>query len=249
MSTLHRLTKLGGKLIDIVPRTIIRTMPRRYHNLTVSKLSTPKNFRWIDAQIPDKLEGFEDLTFLFWASPLNRGILRQDFDEAAALYKTVRQMDKPRGVEIGRLKGGSTVMLAVAVGEGGHLLSIDIMPQSDNKVRQVLENAGLSERVELVVADANTVERDGDFDFAFIDGDHSYEGARRDHNRWGRQVKVGGYIIHHDMAKQRPLATQWHDLQQLRAAILEKQSGELELAREAGSMCLFRRVSETWTDV
>lgn len=52
-------------------------------------------------------------------------------------------------------------------------------------------------------------------DFAFIDGDHPYEGSRRDHNRWVPQVRNGGYVIYHDMAKARHFATQVSDLLRL----------------------------------
>lgn len=36
------------------------------------------------------------------------------------------------------------------------------------------------------------------FDFVFIDGDHSYEGVKRDIRLWKPKVKKGGYLIGHD---------------------------------------------------
>jgi predicted O-methyltransferase YrrM len=37
-------------------------------------------------------------------------------------------------------------------------------------------------------------------DVLFIDGDHSYEGARRDFEDYGRLVRPGGIIAFHDIA-------------------------------------------------
>jgi len=39
---------------------------------------------------------------------------------------------------------------------------------------------------------------DGYFDFVFIDGDHSYEGVKRDIKLWNPKVKKGGCLIGHD---------------------------------------------------
>jgi hypothetical protein len=39
---------------------------------------------------------------------------------------------------------------------------------------------------------------DGSLDFVFIDGDHSYEGVRRDIEAWMPKVKPGGWLTGHD---------------------------------------------------
>jgi predicted O-methyltransferase YrrM len=152
-------------------------------------------------------------------------------------------------VEIGRFNGGSTLMLAVAVGPNGKLLSIDIDPQDDSVLDCILQRARVRERVELMIADANKIQRNELYDFVFIDGDHSYEGAKRDHNKWGKHVKPGGFIIHHDMANGRRFATQWNELARLRADILQKQAAELALVEEAGSMAIFQKQNASWTEI
>ena len=78
--------------------------------------------------------------------------------------------------------------------------------------------------------------------------DHNFEDARRDHNKWGPLVRIGGYIIHHDMASQREFATQWQDLARLRKDILWRQRECLDLATEVGSMAVFRRRLGAWVD-
>lgn len=222
---------------------------KEHRDPIVRRFSRPGMFDWDAARMPETLSDFGDLTCLFWPTPLNRGLLRQDMDEAWALYKTVHSIPRPRGVEIGRYHGASTVLLALTVGPEGRLLSIDIEPRNDESLRAVLRRYGLENRVELMVADANDVEIDHPLDFVFIDGDHRYEGARRDHNRWGRLVRPGGYVIHHDMANARPYATQWKDLARLRDDILGQQAVELELACEVGSMAVFRRTDAPFNGV
>ncbi|NJL92897.1 MAG: class I SAM-dependent methyltransferase [Anaerolineae bacterium] len=146
-------------------------------------------------------------------------------------------------MEIGRYYGASTLLLALAVGPRGQVTSIDIAPQGDEFLRAALHRYNLLDRVGLVVADANSVSLERALDFVFIDGDHSYTGARRDHNRWMPCLRPGGYLIHHDMAHTRPHATQWHSLARLRAEILDQQADQLELVREVGSLSVFRRLA------
>ena len=133
------------------------------------------------------------------------------------------------------------------MGAQGKLLSIDISPKNDQILGEVLERFGLNDRVELLIGDSRNVMRDDLYDFVFIDGDHSYEGAKQDHNKWGQLVKTGGYIIHHDMANSRPFSTQEADLSRLRSDIIGKQKDEVEIVHEVGSLCSFRRKTLSWT--
>jgi len=204
---------------------------------------------WPQVCVPDDPRGFEDLVFLFDSSPLNRGIILMDLDEAGALFKAVSGRANPRGMEIGRSKGGSTFLLAVAIGAGGKLTSIDIQPKNDAMLTDVLRRAALLDRVELIVADANTVDDGDGYDFVFVDGNHHYEAATLDHNRWGKRVTEGGLIIHHDMGYSRPFSTQWTDLARLKSDILERQQACVALVQEVGSVAIFRRISPDWVDV
>jgi predicted O-methyltransferase YrrM len=237
---------LVNRFIDWNPTLFLNLFSQKHFDLLVRQVNRPAMFASSEVVVPEKVNGFEDLTFLFWSSPLNRGFLRQDLDEAATLFSVVRSMQTPKGAEIGRFHGGSTLLLAVAVGVEGKLLSIDLAPQGDELLNDMLRKLALQDRVELIIADANDVKTDDELDFVFIDADHSYEGARRDHNKWGSKVRTGGYIIHHDMAANRPYATQWDALKQLRSEILSRQSHTLTLIREVGSLSIFQRTQTPW---
>lgn len=238
------------RLVARSPVIALNVLKSRQGDLWVARaLNKPDAIKWSDIEVPSQIEGFEDLSFLFRSSPLNRRFIRLDIDEAAALYKVVKNLPHARGIEIGRFKGGSTLMLAAAVGAQGRLLSVDNETQDDPGITEILRQTKLLDRVELVIADANDVEYDLAADFVFIDGDHSYEGAKQDHNKWGSKVRPGGFIIHHDMGNARPLSSQWDSLLKLRSEIESTQQDVLELAQEVGSMVIFKRRNSPWRPV
>jgi predicted O-methyltransferase YrrM len=163
-----------------------------------------------------------------------------DFDEAALLFKTVNSLTNPRGVEIGRFHGGSTVLLAHAIGSGGFLASIDINHRKDPAIRDLLTRLGMNDRVRLRVGSSQKVGLPKyPLDFVFIDGDHSYEGVKADQERWGAAVRPGGFVIHHDMTKCRRYATQQNGPQRVFFELMD--GDEFELFARAGSVAVFQK--------
>ena len=158
---------------------------------------------------PDSLGGFEDLAFLFRSSQLDHGIASLRFDEAAHLYGLVRSFARPVTIaELGRYKGGSTFVMAAAMAEGSELWSYDIHvhgpggPQGadlDSELAAALERFGIDRGVRLLVADTRTADKPPrPCDLVFVDGDHSYAGARADFERWRGAVAPGGHLLFHD---------------------------------------------------
>jgi predicted O-methyltransferase YrrM len=158
---------------------------------------------------PESLDGFEDLAFLFASNQLSHGIVSLQLDEAALLYRLARHVPADGAfVEIGRYKGGSTLLVASALPEGAELWSYDLHvairpdltgPQLDAELRAALERYGLAPKVQLVVGDSRTAVPPARAPaVVFVDGDHTYEGARADHERWGELVAPGGHLLFHD---------------------------------------------------
>ena len=116
-------------------------------------------------------------------------------------------------------------------------------------LQDILNKLGLEDRINLIVGNSNEIVLCDNYDFIFIDGDHSFEAAKNDHNKWGAIVKVGGFIIHHDMGKERRFSTQGDELSRLRSDILLNQQKDLRLFREAGSITVFQRISSSWQEI
>lgn len=156
---------------------------------------------------PQGLRGFEDLAFLFSSNQLHHAIISMSVHEGALLWRRADGLRDATVAEIGRSKGGSTLLLAAAVGEGSHVYSYDLHvkatagAESDAELRSVLERYGLADRVTLVVGDSRTAEPPPNpCAVVLVDGDHSYEGVRADFEAWRDRVRIGGHMLFHDAA-------------------------------------------------
>lgn len=202
---------------------------------------------------PESIDGFEDLSFLFASNQLSHGIASLQLDEAALLYRLAKHVP-PGGVfvEIGRFKGGSTLMLASALQEGARLWSYDFHvalrpdltgPQLDAELRTALDRYGLSDRVELVVGDSRVADPPPTAPSAiFVDGDHTYEGARADHERWSELLAPGGDLLFHDAVDAGGYGNQYPGIERL---VGEIERGDPRFARrpDTGSIAHFVRVA------
>jgi predicted O-methyltransferase YrrM len=154
---------------------------------------------------PQRLGGFEDLAFLFSSTILAHGIASLRLDEAAYLYRLVRD-ERPRVIaEVGRFRGGSTLLLAAAGDAVVHSYDIAVRQghdgsELDRELRSALERYGIADRVFLHVESSLTAKPPQDIDVLFVDGDHSDEGVRADFSRWTPCVRAGGHVLLHDAA-------------------------------------------------
>lgn len=154
---------------------------------------------------------FEDLAWLFRCDNRNRGIIRQNFDEAALLWKSVKSSRGPI-LEIGRRHGGTTVLL-ISAAQGRTVFSIGNAPahhaSSDEFFKKVMdENPGA---LRLIVGDSReSLPAENRFGLIFIDGDHSYEGVRADViAHWSALVShegCPGLAVFHDAVPNEGLA-------------------------------------------
>lgn len=170
--------------------------------------------------LPERIRGFEDLVFLFHISKANYGVCLMELDEAAYLYALVRSLGECKLAEIGRYKGGSTLLMAAAQ-QGGTFDSYDRHDPYDyydgvgrtrhvdsnaydDELKTVLGRYGL--RANLHVMDSRNIKPEGMYDLVLIDADHSYEGVKRDYDVWEPHIRSGGYILLHDAVNTRPLS-------------------------------------------
>jgi len=183
---------------------------------------------------------------MFESNPTNKGVSRLEFDEAACLFRLARSRPAARILEIGRWRGGSTFLFAVASDQDSIVTSIDIAPQNDQLLQTALKKNNLAHKIELLIGNSSDSEVRRDFyDLIFVDGNHSYEGAARDYDHWKKAVKPGGHLAFHNAARSR--------------LFTEAVAGPLRLVQEitreneyyhrqpdVGSLALFIRTAKPW---
>jgi predicted O-methyltransferase YrrM len=243
--TLHRLarTRLGFRMLSSVasadPQVIVEALgPRVNRGARFSSVRA-----W-----PDELRGFEDLAFLFSSHQLHHAIISMAIDEAAYLYRLAHGLREATVVEIGRSKGGSTLLLAAAVGEGSQVYSYDLHlkatagSDSDRELRDALARYGFAERVTLLVADSRTAEPPPTpCDLVLVDGDHSYAGVRGDYEHWRGTLRPDGHLLFHDAAELGDLSSAHRPVMRLMEEI-ERDDGEWFRRRGgAGTLLHFER--------
>ena len=136
-------------------------------------------------------------------------------------------------LEVGSSFGGTLAQMASVMQRGSKIVSVDAAldetPKFLNPVASLKETcrqiAALGASVELFIGDSHSaqlIEKVSDyapFDFAFIDGDHTYEGVKADWENYGPMASVVGF---HDIGGGVPEVAQfWREL---------KESGEFRTA-------------------
>jgi predicted O-methyltransferase YrrM len=98
-------------------------------------------------------------------------------NQGKLLALLVQMTNATRVLEFGTLAGYSTVWLARAVGEHGHVTTLELTEQNAAVARDNLERAGVLDRVDVIVGPAadsarRLIDDDAEpFDFVFIDAD------------------------------------------------------------------------------
>ena len=140
-----------------------------------------------------------ELLWLFTSNPDSRGIIRQNLGEAELLYRLAREAWV--GVlEIGRLHGGSTVLIATAMGPSEvPFTSVDLVNQVKSPCAAVLASLAAGGRaVTLVTGNSRFVELQHQCDLVFIDGDHEYRGVKGDLENARKYMVPGAVVAFHD---------------------------------------------------
>ncbi len=134
--------------------------------------------------------------------------------EITALLKLLAERPPQTLMELGTNKGGTFFMFTRVAAPDALLISLDLPPElytggyAQWQQRLYATFGREQQRVELLRADshdARTVDLvrqttgGRPLDFLLIDGDHSYEGVKRDFELYAPLVAPGGYIGFHDI--------------------------------------------------
>lgn len=108
----------------------------------------------------------------------------------------VSQMIKPITIlEIGTFTGYSAICLAQGLQDGGKLITIDCNPEMEDFTRPYFEEAGLNQKIEMIIGNASEIIENlhGPFDLVFIDADKE---SYLDYFKMVfPKVSPGGYIL------------------------------------------------------
>jgi len=130
-----------------------------------------------------------DLQMLWEANRLGGPRCEQHKRELEWFYKYIKSTDKI--LIIGSKHGGLEYQINKNFPDV-KLISCDISPQQDNKSFVIIGNSAETETQE-------QIKSHGPYDIIFVDGDHSYEGVKKD---WEFSLKLNPRIIaFHDIAK------------------------------------------------
>jgi predicted O-methyltransferase YrrM len=110
-------------------------------------------------------------------------------------------------LEIGTLRGGTLFLFSNIAHEEATLISVDLQqyPLQSRLIRSIFKK---KQKIFLIQGDSHDIEtlkkikailKDNKVDFLFIDGDHSYEGVKKDFEMYSPLVRKGGIIAFHDI--------------------------------------------------
>lgn len=200
---------------------------------------------------------FEHLAGLFSSTCLDEFVITMNLRQSAYLFGLIRRMQCGKVIEIGRQWGGSTLLIAAAMQGRGRFWSIDDPHrlQYDLEVRgrrlarpvehQVADVCGrLGLQAEILVDDPRKIEVEtGEVDLVFIDGDHSFDGAMSDFERFGLRTRVGGAVLFDD-AVHDDFSEPSHTADVKRVVREVARRGDFRLARTVKRLVHFERISK-----
>jgi predicted O-methyltransferase YrrM len=157
--------------------------------------------------------------------------------ELLPVLKAVQALQPRTVLEIGTARGGTLFLFSRVAAPDATLISVDL-PQGPfgggySRSRQLLYQAFAlpQQSLELLRADSHAPStrdevaarlKGAPLDFLFIDGDHTYDGVKRDYEMYGPLVRKGGLIAFHDIvqtpaAAAHQVARFWEEVKQRHA--------------------------------
>ena len=131
-----------------------------------------------------------------WSEKENVGYMQISPYEGGILQFLCKALQVKKAVEIGTLYGYSSLMIARALPEDGHLFTLDINKTRQEKAKILIQNDPASRKIQFIPGPAmeslKKLERRTPFDMVFIDADKS---AYLDYLHWSnKNLKPRGLL-------------------------------------------------------
>jgi cephalosporin hydroxylase len=137
--------------------------------------------------------------------------------ELAALGEILAARRPEGALEIGTARGGTLVFLCRLANPQATIVSVDLPPAELPRYRRIqgwlcMRFARRKQRVDLLQGDSHSSKmltkvkaclKGREVSYLFVDGDHTYEGVKRDFELYAPLVRKGGIIALHDIAEHR----------------------------------------------
>jgi len=204
--------RYAGRLYSAVMFALIaRPAGRRLRELA-ERVSTPK--------------GVVDLafSFRFFRDPIASLVLGSDvylnirpiqvYDEILRLAEIVADLKPRRVLEIGTAIGGTLFIWCRLASDDATVISVDlprglfgggypmwkaVLFRYFRKPQQKLHLIGGDSHDPRTLEKVKRILGGEELDFLFIDGDHTYEGVRKDFEMYSPLVRSGGVVVFHDI--------------------------------------------------
>jgi predicted O-methyltransferase YrrM len=168
------------------------------------------------------------LPFVFrGAGHYRRMKLNQNQDEIQALYAEVLAMQPKVVMEIGTCQGGSLYLWCKAAHPEATIISMDLpggafgggYPEACVKFYELFKRG--TQKLHLLRMDSHAASSEeslkkilgeNKMDFLFIDGDHTYEGVKKDYEMYSPLVRGGGLIAFHDIIPCEGVSRLWDEI-------------------------------------
>jgi len=140
-----------------------------------------------------------DLTGMLYGETSASRVWLMSHAERSALLQVLRQAQPAGAIEVGTAGGGSLEQIRQ---HARLTVSIDILPEVKTQLAPVMPN------VEFLTGDSKMLipqalqlcaERQQPPGFALIDGDHTYDGVKKDFEMYRPLVRKGGLVAFHDI--------------------------------------------------
>jgi cephalosporin hydroxylase len=144
---------------------------------------------------------------LKFAFNLNFIWISQIIDEIKNLLLILDKVKPKVVLEIGTARGGTLFLFSYIAHEEATLISVVLYQTVEKRILFRYIKKG-KQKIFLIQGDSHNIEtlkkikailKDNKVDFLFIDGDHSYEGVKKDFEMYSPLVRKGGIIAFHDI--------------------------------------------------